>query len=177
MVHLISFGYLMNWIGDVQFAKNISAEKNAELFNLPTTICRLTWFAKKTLFSTFLYYQQLNHNLPNYNLPKRHFNNANVVLTTCNDQQYWSNGRAKVCERYWAPSDSHGREAGRRSELANHDFFVWFAESSGFGKSWVGKLSSANYESANQASGNRYPPLYFIKSRKLKLNGNEIVEK
>ena len=72
--------------------------------------CRIVQFAddnlpthslpKKTLFSTFLYYQQLNHDLPNYdlptyNLPKCHFNDANVVFTTCNDRQYWSKRTSK----------------------------------------------------------------------------------
>ena len=145
------------------------------------TICQLTIYQKNIVFDV-LYYQQLNSDLPNYNLPtynfpKLCFNDANIVLTTCNDRQYWSKWTSKGLQAVASPSHSPGQEAGRHSESANRDFFVWFAESSGFGKSWVGKLSSANYESANQASGNRYPPLYFIKSRKLKLNGTEIVEK
>ena len=57
--------------------------------NLPTTICRHTICQKNIVFN-ILYYQQLNHDLPYYDLPKCCFNKANVVLTTCNNRQYWS---------------------------------------------------------------------------------------
>ena len=69
---------------------------------------------------------------------KRCFNNANVILTTCNDRQYWRDGRAKVCEQRFA---SDPRPRGR-PRFANRDFFA---------------ESSANRESAKRTSANRYP--------------------
>ena len=55
--------------GSVRFAKNVSAKK------MPNDMLR-------QIFS-FLYSKKtLNHDLPTYDLPKRCFNDANVVLTT-----------------------------------------------------------------------------------------------
>ena len=49
------------------------------------------------------------------------------------------NGRAKVCERSLAPSNSPGQEAGRHSESANRDFLCDLPN----------RLVLANRESAN----------------------------
>ena len=62
--HYVSLSISLSFCpGDVRLAENVSAKKNAESFNLSTTICWLT-ICQKRLFSTFLYYQQLNYDLP-----------------------------------------------------------------------------------------------------------------
>ena len=73
----------------MRFAKNVSAEKFAEWTqfaddNLPTHNLPKIW----QIFNFYTVKKALNHDLPTYDLPKRHFNDANIVFTTCNDRQY-----------------------------------------------------------------------------------------
>ena len=64
------------------------------------SICRLTICRNFNIFIlSAVKFKMLNHDLPTHDLPKGCFNHANGVLTTCNDRQYWRDGRAKVCER------------------------------------------------------------------------------
>ena len=96
--------------------------------------------------------KMLNHNLPTYNLPKHRSNDANILLTTCNDQQYNDEQRFTT---EGSPEQLSGREAGVVGNLPFFCAICWF------GKSWFGKLSSANYVSANCPLANCYPPKGF----------------
>ena len=107
--------------------------------------------------------------MPTYDLPKRHFNDANVVFTTCNDRQYWSTAKkGRFCDQreHRATLRPIGR---RRSDIFNKSWV--FCAICRFGKLWFGKLSSANYLSANCESANgplakRYPPLNYSDEQK-----------
>ena len=128
-------------------------------FNLPTKICQLTICQKFDIFILSAVKLQFEtHNLPNHDLPKHRSNNANVVLTMCNDQQQNSKGRAKVCNQREPRATLRPR--GRRLYDA---FGKSLKKMTKCQKKNFGKLSSANYvsancESANCPSANCYPP-------------------
>ena len=113
------------------------ADDNLPTHNLPKEMTFLANFQ-------FLYSKKvLNHNLPTYYLPKRRSNDANIILTTCNDRHYWRDGRAKVCDR------REHRPTLRPRAICR--FFVQFAD-------------SANRDWTNQASADRYAPhLLYLK--------------
>ena len=110
--------------------------------NLPSTICQK--------FSIF------------YTVKKRRITICqNDILTTLTlfsrrvmTYKRTIEGRAKVCEQSKHRA-TPGREAGVVRQI------VQKMTKYQFGKSWVGKLSSANHESANRPLANRYPPKIF----------------
>ena len=99
----------------MRFAKNVSAKK------MPNNVC---WQIFNFLYSK----KTSNHDLPTYDLPKRHFNNANIVFTTL---PAMTNNRTVKDERRFASEKSTERLSGREAGVvlsANRDFFVQFAK-------------------------------------------------
>ena len=114
-------------------------------------IARMTFFNVLHIFR--MHNNCPNDDLLNYDLLKCRFNNANIVLTKCNDHSTEVNGRAKVCDR---------RE--HQAILPAERLGVVIMEH--FGKLSINTLSATNLlsthcNSTNCHSDNRYAPVNY----------------
>ena len=87
----------------------------------------------------------LNHDLPTYNLPKRCFNNANIVLMMFPEM---TDSTEETDERRFASRASTERPLAKRPASVPVDAGD-LPKTCFFGKLWVGKLSVTNSVSTN----------------------------